>query len=115
MVVLLPHTCQQTMVNASLWVGLVLPGMIDDPSSLLGRINSPRTERGPEPRRRMSFAILKSAVAAELIAPCTNTYASCAAMCSNLLGALVKGSPVNFAMRRAMACANCGLELIPVP
>ena len=29
------------MVNASAWVGLTLPGMIEDPGSLAGIVNSP--------------------------------------------------------------------------
>jgi hypothetical protein len=60
------------MVIASLCVGSVLPGMIEEPSSLLGRINSPSPERGPEPNRRMSLVILNSAVAAALMAPQRN-------------------------------------------
>ncbi len=34
----LPMTWQHTMVRASHWVGLTLPGMIDDPGSLLGKL-----------------------------------------------------------------------------
>jgi hypothetical protein len=56
----LPKTCTQTMVSASHWVGLTLPGMIDEPGSFSGSDSSPRPERGPEPRKRMSLAILKS-------------------------------------------------------
>jgi hypothetical protein len=67
---LLPNTCTQTCVSASHCVGLTLPGMIDEPGSFSGRDSSPRPERGPEPRKRMSLAILKSAAAAALIAPC---------------------------------------------
>ena len=51
-------TCAATMVKASHCVGLTLPGMIELPGSFSGRINSPRPQRGPEPRYRMSFAIL---------------------------------------------------------
>src|SRR5690606_41887590 len=65
----------QTWVIASDWVGLTLPGMIDEPGSFSGRESSPRPARGPEPRKRMSLAILKSAAAAELIAPCAKTMA----------------------------------------
>ena len=65
----LPNTCTQTMVSASHWVGLTLPGMIDEPGSFSGSASSPRPERGPEPSRRMSLAILNSAAAAALIAP----------------------------------------------
>ena len=88
------------MVSASHWVGLTLPGMIEEPGSFSGRISSPRPERGPEPSRRMSLAILNRAVATELSAPCTNTIASWAASASNLLGAVTKGNFVRAASRR---------------
>jgi hypothetical protein len=54
----LPRIWAQTCVIASAWVGFTLPGMIDEPGSFSGRISSPRPERGPEPRKRMSLAIL---------------------------------------------------------
>src|SRR5215471_10722435 len=41
---------------ASAWDGLTLPGMIEEPGSFSGRINSPKPERGPEPSKRMSLA-----------------------------------------------------------
>ena len=72
----------------------LLPGMIDDPGSFSGSDSSPRPERGPEPRKRMSFAILKSEAATVLIAPWLKTMASCAANDSNLFGAVVNGRPV---------------------
>ena len=53
----LPITWAQTMVSASHWVGLTLPGMIELPGSLAGRSSSPRPQRGPEPSRRTSLAI----------------------------------------------------------
>src|SRR3546814_13217237 len=53
----LPITWAQTMVSASHWVGLTLPGMIDAPGSFSGRLSSPNPERGPEPSRRPSLAI----------------------------------------------------------
>ena len=68
--------------------------MIDEPGSFSGSASSPRPERGPEPRSRMSLAILKSETAAVLMAPCDMTIASWAASASNLLGAEVKGMPV---------------------
>ena len=94
-VVWLPNTWQHTMVSASPWVGLTLPGMIEEPGSFSGRISSPRPERGPEPSRRMSLAILNSPAATEVSAPCANTIASCEASASNLFGALTKGRPVS--------------------
>lgn len=52
-----PMTCAHTMVSASHWVGLTLPGMMEEPGSFSGRRSSPRPHRGPLPRRRMSLAI----------------------------------------------------------
>src|SRR6202171_6416788 len=109
------YTCQQTMVIASHCVGVTLPGMIDQPGSFSGRISSPRPERGPEPSRRISFAILNRPVATELMAPCTNTYASWEASASNLLGARVKGNLLILATCFANSMANFGFELSPVP
>src|SRR6516164_4383926 len=40
------------MVSASTWIGLTLPGMIEEPGSFSGRINSPSPERGLEPMKR---------------------------------------------------------------
>ena len=57
-IVPLPIVCTQTMHNASTWVGLTLPGMIDEPGSFSGRRSSAKPLRGPEPSRRMSQAIL---------------------------------------------------------
>ena len=53
-----PRTCVQTMIMASHWVGLTLPGMIELPGSFAGRISSPSPARGPDPSHRMSLAIL---------------------------------------------------------
>ena len=86
------------LVIASHWVGLTLPGMIEEPGSFSGSASSPSPERGPEPRKRMSLAILNSEAATVLMAPWANTMASWAASASNLLGAVVKGRPVMAAM-----------------
>ena len=37
----LPITFTQTIVTASDWVGFTFPGIIDEPGSLAGKINSP--------------------------------------------------------------------------
>ena len=55
----LPITCAHSMVSASAWVGLTLPGMIELPGSFSGMRSSPRPERGPEASRRMSLAIFE--------------------------------------------------------
>ena len=52
-----PISWQHTIVIASHWVGLTLPGIIDEPGSLLGISNSPRPQRGPEDNQRISLAI----------------------------------------------------------
>ena len=59
-------TWAQTIVIASDWVGLTLPGMIELPGSFSGRLSSPMPQRGPEPSRRMSLAILISDAATRL-------------------------------------------------
>ena len=94
------------MVKASHWVGLTLPGMIDEPGSFSGSASSPRPERGPDPRKRMSLAILKSEAATVLTAPWLMTMGSWAASASNLLGAEVKGRPVMAAIRAAILSAK---------
>ncbi len=114
-VVWLPMIWVHTMVMASHWVGFTLPGMIEEPGSFSGRESSPRPERGPDPRKRMSLAILNSATAAELMAPWANTMASCAARASNLLGAVMKGSRVMWAMRWATPSAKPTGAFSPVP
>jgi hypothetical protein len=84
---LVSDTWQHTMVSASDWVGFTFPGMIEEPGSFSGRINSPRPDRGPEPSNLMSLAILNKPVATEASAPCANTMASWDASASNLFGA----------------------------
>ena len=103
------------MVSASAWVGLTLPGMIEEPGSFSGRISSPSPERGPEPRKRMSLAILKSEAATVLSAPDISTIASLAASASNLFGAVTKGRPVISAILAATASAKPLRVLSPVP
>ena len=103
------------MVSASHWVGFTLPGMIEEPGSFSGNASSPRPERGPEPRKRMSLAILKSEAATVLMAPWLITMASWAASASNLLGAVVNLSPVILAILRATFSAKPLGALRPVP
>ena len=51
-------TLAASMVSASHWVGLTLPGMIDEPGSFSGISSSAKPARGPHDIRRMSLAIL---------------------------------------------------------
>lgn len=75
------------------WPALWLPGMILLPGSFSGKISSPRPERGPDPRKRMSFAIFIRLQAVVFMAPLSSTKASWAARASNLFGAVTKGKP----------------------
>ena len=54
---------------ASHWVGLTLPGMMEQPGSLSGSLSSPMPQRGPEASQRMSLAIFISATARPRSAP----------------------------------------------
>ncbi len=69
----LPMTCEATIVMASLWVGLTLPGMIELPGSFSGMRISPSPLRGPDAIQRTSLAIFISDAARVLIAPCANS------------------------------------------
>ena len=36
---------------------MTFPGMMEEPGSLAGKINSPKPQRGPDPNQRKSLAI----------------------------------------------------------
>jgi hypothetical protein len=72
----LPMTCAATIVIASHCVGFTFPGMMLLPGSFSGKLSSPRPQRGPDPRYRISFAIFISEHASTLRAPCASTRAS---------------------------------------
>jgi hypothetical protein len=57
---------------ASACVGFTFPGMIDDPGSFAGKIISPNPHRGPEPKKRISFAIFIRATAKTFKKPNTH-------------------------------------------
>lgn len=65
----LPITWAQSMVRASLWVGLTLPGMMEDPGSFSGMSSSPSPLRGPLASQRTSLAIFMREAASVLSAP----------------------------------------------
>mmetsp|Transcript_28683 Transcript_28683/g.72021 ORF Transcript_28683/g.72021 Transcript_28683/m.72021 type:complete len:249 (-) Transcript_28683:730-1476(-) len=111
----LPMTCAHTMVIASHCVGLTLPGIMELPGSFSGRMSSPRPQRGPEPRRRMSLAIFIKEHAMVFKTPPHSTTASCAANASNLFGAGVNGSPVVFEISAHTFSSKPMRVLSPVP
>ena len=103
------------MVMASHWVGLTLPGMMEEPGSFSGMISSPRPQRGPEASQRTSLAIFISEAASVLSAPLAKTNSSWAERAANLFGCERKGSPVSSAILAAARSANSGWALRPVP
>ena len=103
------------MVKASACVGLTFPGMMEEPGSFSGSFSSPNPHRGPEPRYRISCAILKRDVATVFRAPEASTIASCVASASNLLGAVLKSAFVILLISSAIASAKPANVLIPVP
>ena len=82
-----------TIVIASDWVGLTLPGMIDEPGSFSGIRSSPIPVRGPDASHRTSLAIFISAPASVRSDDDTATSASCDASCTNRLSAWWNFSP----------------------
>jgi hypothetical protein len=93
-----PMTWAQTIVSASDWVGLTLPGMIELPGSFSGIRISPSPDLGPDASHRTSLAIFMSATASVLSAPWAATSASWAASASNLFSAETNGWPVSSAI-----------------
>ena len=90
-----PMTWMHTITIASHWVGLTLPGMIEQPGSLAGSISSPRPQRGPEASQRMSLAIfIRPTASPRNVAPAA-TIASEPPWASNLFGAVTNGLPVS--------------------
>ena len=111
----LPITCAATWVTTSGITGLTLPGMIDEPFWSSGRKISASPARGPEPRKRRSFAIFVRLTATVFSAPEASTSPSRAACDSNgsAGGEIVEpGRSASLARTRS---ANSGWVLRPVP
>ena len=54
---------KQTWLTTSGITGLTLPGMIDEPGCIAGRLISCRPQRGPDESRRRSLQIFESLIA----------------------------------------------------
>jgi hypothetical protein len=59
------------------------PGIMEEPGSFSGKRSSPRPQRGPLPKNRISFAIFMRDTATVFNDPLTSTSASWAANASN--------------------------------
>src|ERR1700729_346259 len=88
-------TWMQTMTMASHWVGLTLPGMIDDPGSLAGSTSSLMPQRGPEASQRMSLAIFMRHTARPRRPADALTIASRLPWAAHLFAAVVYGCRVS--------------------
>ena len=84
------------MDKASHCVGLILPGIIEDPGSFAGSINSAIPLLGPDDKTRISFAILNNELVKISIDDMTSINTSWEASASYLFDADLKGSFVNF-------------------
>ena len=94
------------MTSNAIWfttsgmTGLTLPGMMEEPACIGGKLISPRPARGPLDNRRRSLQVFDSLTATRLSTPesCTNAPQSCVA--SIRLGAVINGMPVISDRRR---------------
>ena len=94
-VVWLPITCAHTMVSASAWVGLTLPGMIEEPGSFSG--SDQLAEAGARAGAEQADVVgdLEQAGGERVQrAVGERPSASWAASASNLFGAVTNGRPV---------------------
>src|ERR1700684_4675743 len=96
------------MVSASHWVGLILPGIMDEPGSFSGIFSAANPARGPQAYQRTSLAIFIKAPARVRRAALTFTIASCAESAANLFGADTNRWPVSSAILRAATSAKRG-------
>ena len=110
-----PITFTHTIVTASHWVGLTLPGIIEEPGSFSGRISSAYPALGPDPKNLISFDIFIKATAQVFKLPEKFTIESCAASSANLLAAGLNGNFVNLAISFTIFLSKFFLEFIPVP
>jgi hypothetical protein len=104
-----------TISIASAWVGFTLPGMIEDPGSLDGKISSWIPVRGPDPSQRRSLAILNKLTAAAFRPACARTIRSSVPWAVNLFAAVTYATPVIFAICAATSSPKPAGAFSPVP
>src|SRR5215208_2273052 len=95
--------------------GLTLPGMIEDPGCMGGRLISPNPALGPDESSRRSLQIFDSLTAHRLRTPESWTNAPVSAVASTRSGAVISDSPVMRDSSRHTVAAYPGGALIPVP
>ena len=94
-----PMTSKHTWLTTSGMTGFTLPGMIEEPGCIGGRLISPSPARGPELSRRRSLQIFESFTAHRFSTPESCTNAPVSAVASTRSGAVMSGS--------AVICARC--------
>src|ERR1043166_7170050 len=90
----LPITSKQIWFTTSGMTGLTLPGMIDDPGCIGGKLISPNPARGPELNKRRSLQIFDSLTEHRLSTPESWTNAPVSAVASTKSGPVISDSPV---------------------
>ena len=110
-----PITFTQTIVTASDWVGLTLPGIIDEPGSLAGSTSSPYPALGPDPKNLISFAIFIRHTAVVFSVPEKLTISSCAAKAANLFFDGLNGSLVILLISLTIFLSKFFFVFNPVP
>lgn len=108
-------TWVHTIIMASHWVGLTLPGMRELPGSLAGRVSSPIPPRGPEASQRRSSAIFIRGTARPRSPAEAATMVSTPLWAAKELDATLNGWPVAPAISRATAGPNPSGAPSPVP
>ena len=89
-----PMMSKHTWFTTSGMTGFTLPGMIDEPGCIAGRLISPNPARGPELNSRRSLQIFDSLTAQRLSTPDSWTNAPVSAVASTRSGAVISASPV---------------------
>ena len=108
-------TWTATMVTCSHWVGLTLPGMMEEPGSLAGMLISPRPTRGPDASHRTSLAIFIMSQASALTAPWATTISSLEVSAWNLFSAVTNALPVRAETFSATLTSKPSGAFSPVP
>src|SRR5262245_9662994 len=95
-------TRKATQLTTSGTTGLTLPGMIDEPGWIAGRLISARPARGPEVSRMRSLAILES-LTAVLFKAEEYTTKPC---CSHVAAIMSSAITIGFLVRLASSFAH---------
>ena len=95
--------------------GLTLPGMIEDPACVTGRLISPSPACGPDESSRRSLQILESFIALRLSDDENDMNAPMSVVASTRSTAVVSGSPLISARCSRTRFAYPGRAVTPVP